>query len=272
MKITCTKKEDLINQRDKFDAERDEKTKRREDQLKVYRKARYDVIETIVSPLKDMLSKFTALEFDIYAEESGWRPPLGVKVRIEANRGKLHDDDSALSWNWDVTVSGDGTVKKESGSWSGLSAVNETQLDSLRQTVAALEMLNSIDWKELLNVNFPNADDYVDYEGTHVPQRPNFEEQILWAELEELIGKDALVKGRNGKLFRGDVYFIIRNITPAMIEVTEFSNHTITEDILEDKNKIREAVESIKSDYYTYKMKKDTAYGMINNPVETIEF
>ena len=73
-----------------------------------------------------------------------------IQVYSYYDTGAVDNDDVALSWKYEVRLNSDGEVTRETASWSGLKATNSTQLDSLKETVRILEILDSMNWASLL--------------------------------------------------------------------------------------------------------------------------
>ncbi|MDR0248726.1 MAG: hypothetical protein LBI44_03575 [Oscillospiraceae bacterium] len=108
--------------------------------------------------------------------------------------------------------------RKDTNSWSGLQATTEPQLESLRQTVRALEALNAIDWATLLAVELPDYGEYVT-EQRGIGKRPDFEADIRAAELSELIGTSTIVRRRYGE----NSWYLIVGETPKQFRVAKIS-------------------------------------------------
>ena len=149
----------------------------------------------------------------------------------------------------------EGDIKKESGSWSGLSATTPEQIANLKESVRVIEILNNLDWNELLTVEFPNFDDYVK---TEVPERENFEEQLLEADVEDAAEQGLLIKGHGYKWYapRATVFYNVLNMTDKSFRVQE-----VYEDDLSD--------ESIWGSPYT--IRKDKFFEVIDKPIKTAE-
>ena len=116
-------------------------------------------------------------------------------------------------------------VKKETGSWSGLQAVTELQLQSLKQSVAALEYLQSFDWEKYLTQDVSKL-----YEGLERPryedrpQSEDFSAELKAAELEELVGTTKAIKVHNyeGSYYYGKyLYVLVTKMTPKQVYVID---------------------------------------------------
>lgn len=148
-------------------------------------------VDTIKKPVKDeltlALAQFDKLDFDI-AVDPGYFDGRGLEVRIRCDEYRRDEDDYALSWNYRVRIDEDGDVVAESGSWSGLSATTREQLDSLHQTLDALEYLHSVDWERLLDRQLPDRRSEKYRSTLERPERQDFDTQLKEAQMEELVG------------------------------------------------------------------------------------
>lgn len=193
-----------------------------------YRQARTEVEAPIEEYVKRMLSKYNLLQFDV-SVDTGWDTIVDLNVRC--NENNKFDRDSALSWDYRVKfVLRTGEVKKESGSWSGLQATTQAQLDSLKQTVSALEELNSIDYSQLLNIVIPDYEDYFNYEKEDETPEYDYDTELVSQQIRELIGKGKAIRIKNFKDDRrgaSDLFLVPVKETAKKIEGTVFSARTI---------------------------------------------
>ena len=176
-----------------------------------------------------MLRRFPALHFKVNADRATWGRGRveGIRVQIYCNENEKFQDDVALAWRWEATIDHNGQVEKTSSSWSGLSACTPDQMESLRQTVAALELINGIDWDRVLRVALPKYEDY----DTPKLERPepemDYNKELKDAELEELIGQNKAIKILNwsGSGYNGEYAWIrIVSQTPSMYTVNVASD------------------------------------------------
>lgn len=220
MKITAGRVDEIRQRRAEY-----EKKKAAYDEIRQKENTRYEeavdaIIEPVQKYLEDGLKKFDKLQFSIRVVK-GWRSEGGgLIVSIGCNEYNKFDDDVALSWRYYAKVDSDGKIKRKTTSWSGLSAVTEAQMDSLRQTLSALEYLNSIDWDKLIKVDIPRWADFHD-DSIKEPESENWDAQIKEAELEELIGQNKAieVKPFESSPYRGNVYVKLIAQTPTQYKV-----------------------------------------------------
>lgn len=194
MKITSSRRDDIIKERDAYDSDYKTKLNQRDKEWAEYRKAEYGVMNPISEEIKSMLSQFDTLEFDVEVDR-GWGD--GLRCRIQCNENTKFDDDSALSWSYSATIGRDGEVKKESSSWSGLKATTPEQMNSLIQTVEALKVINNINWATKLGVTLPEPSEFVQTEMPNAADRPDFENQLIAEDLRDMIGQAKFVADRD---------------------------------------------------------------------------
>lgn len=231
MKITASRKDDVLQRKAQYDADMKAYNERQEASRRALYEAENNIIKPIQEYLERELSKYSALKFDLDLQRS-YRPRdynKGVRVRIRCNERNKFDDDVALAWSYEVDLDGNGDVVRETSSWSGLSATTEAQMTSLKQTVDALEFLNSVDWDALINVDMPDYNDYYD-PNDKKPTYQNFDEELKAAELEELVGSNKIIKVNNwGEScpYRGPVWLKLLRETPSMYIVNIIPNYAV---------------------------------------------
>ena len=220
MKITADRVDEIRQRRAEYEKKKAAYDEIRQKEAIRYEKARDAIIEPVQKYLEDELKKFDKLQFSVQVDQGWRRKGGGLKVSIKCNEYNKFDDDVALSWRYYAEVDSDGEIKRETSSWSGLSAVTEAQMDSLRQTLAALEYLNSIDWDKLIKVDTPRWADFHD-DSIEAPESENWDAQIKEAELEELIGQNKAieVKGFESSGYSGNVFVKLIAQTPTQYKV-----------------------------------------------------
>ena len=213
-----------------------------------YENARDSVFEAIQSIVKDKIGS-TSLSLNIHASKNRG----GTSVHVD--NGDSPHDEQALNWQWNVTLSDEGEIEKDSGSWSGLSATTPEQIDNLKESVRIIEILNNLDWGKILNVELPR---YKDYVKTEVPQRENFEEQLLEADIEDAAEQGLLIKGHGYKMYgpRATVFYNVLNMTDKSFRVQE-----VYEDDLSDESRWGSS----------YTIRKDKFFEVIDKPIKTAE-
>lgn len=236
MKITASKKDDILRRKAQYEEDYAAYEQRQAGYRRAYNEAESQVLDPIRQYLERKLGRYSALKFDIRVSR-GWdfrsdhdETDGGAEVRIDCNEHRMSEEGVALAWSYNASIKGDGSIRRESSSWSGLNATTEEQMNSLRQTVSALEFLNDVDWDELLHVKLPRYSDYYD-ENDKRPQREDFETQLRDAELEELVGENKLIAvnnwGESCPFSSRKVWLRILKETPSMFFATVISDWTV---------------------------------------------
>lgn len=292
--VAARNRDEIIRRRDEYQSDYEAKKKQSDKEHSDYRYAQDSVLAGVESIVRDMLKHVSKkLNLDINAEQD-WFPrydTTGVKITVTSNDHDVHNKDKALSWNWSVRLGDKGEVIKDSGSWSGLNAVTEENLESLRLSVEALEILNHADWPTILKVELPKWEDYMK---TKVPQNKSadFNRELEEADIEDAIENKSLIKGlkSSGRSYRGDVYYVVLAETPKQYKVVEipasyidpFRNgepvglnkpgyFTANPEAIETSfDSLSEIVEYCIDKLYSYAVKKETFMSAIPHPVEII--
>lgn len=192
MKITASRKDDVLRRKAEYDAQEAAYQSDHSERLTRYNEAERDVLDPIQNYLEAELGKFDLLSFRIDVD-TAFR---GLEVNIRCDDDRKFGSSSALSWHYEVRLSNKGELRQESGSWSGLQAVTTEQMESLKQTVQALEFINSIDWRELLSVEMPDWDKFMKG-GVERPEFHDFTDELDQAEIEDVLGTDTFLLVRD---------------------------------------------------------------------------
>ncbi len=260
MKILASKRDDILKRKAEYEAEYAERkaeyNKQHGEYLSEYRSRSNELIEEIRSELPD-----TSLDLDITASDS-YDSGFEVTVKDEQH---MFDDDSPLSWTWKVSLSSDGDVKKESSSWSGLKATTDQHINKLKEILDVLQALNNIDWNEVLRrITPPEYSEYVRVTNPdYAIGKPNFDKQLLEADIEDMIGTDKAILSTNGKYYRGRVYRKIVKATPAQFTVFDIPAMYVDENGYVDKDP--------NTWNNPYNIRKSTMYDNVVKPVKIVE-
>ena len=247
MKITATRKEDILRQKAEYEERESAREARYREEERKYDEAESAVLDPIRKTVEDMLAPYNLLDFDIRVERR-WRE--GIEVIIQCNEHRVHDPSIALAWDYKAYLDSDHNLKTESGSWSGLQATTREHLDSLKQTLDALEMLVGTDWKAMLDKQLPNWKDYFTTENSTREPRPDFEGQLKEAELADIVGKDIVIKVKpissDGAFYRGQEWIQIVRETPKQYEVRQWPVYRYAKeiDIEEQKKQMRSDIDN----------------------------
>lgn len=223
MKITANRYEDIIKQRDEYDLVTQEFERKRESNHDKYKADLYDAKKSLEREVVDLIGD-TKLDLEIYADPYGtFGIDTGWAINVKAHSNGNFDDAVALVWNWEVKFNEKGEIIKDSGSWSGLKAITAEQLDDLEESVRVLKLLNNADWAEILNAPKPKYEDYSDPEINKSIQerkssRPDFESDLISAQLEDLVGTNTAVKLSDDAEWRGNVWMFVTGITDKFVK------------------------------------------------------
>lgn len=194
MKIIASRLDDVLREKEEYDARRKAYNDAQENAFRNYRQASNAVTRVVKEYLEQDLANFPALNFEVRVDQD-WKDM--ISARVLCNEANKFAKTSALSWSYEAKLNQKtGEVISETSSWSGLKATTPAQLDSLRQTVEALEYLNNVDWARLLDVQMPNFDDYAGDIPERVPDR-SFSAEIAEAAIEDIIGTNKAIRVYN---------------------------------------------------------------------------
>lgn len=230
MKITANRRDDIIRQRDEYDAETNRLNDKSEAASKEYRRVQYELKSALERKVSDMIGP-TSISLRINADPWGHFGANSWSVEVKANEGSNFNDKVALVWNWEVKLDKDGNIVKDSGSWSGLKVVTPEQIADLEESVRVMKILNGIDWKEILNSPMAKWEDYVDEEVENnlrdrKKNRPDFESDLQAAELENLIGGNTAINLKQDQYWRGDVWILPTGLTDKFVKGYIFPMYT----------------------------------------------
>lgn len=223
MKITATRYEDLAKARSEYDAvtrELDTAISNKEAEL---RRAQDEAAKSIESTVGNLIGS-TTLQLEIHANP--WGRSIGAKsweIRVTANEHNKFDSNVALSWNWEVSLDDEGNIVKDSGSWSGLKITTPEQIADLEESVRVIKILNNADWDTILHTPRPDYYDYIDEDllqqrRERMESRPNFEEDLMSARLEELIGADVAIQLSGNEYFSGKGGIILTGMSDKFVK------------------------------------------------------
>lgn len=186
------------------------------------------ITRPVAEKIEQDLSRFNTLRFKVESRFDYAYDMTGnndertfIYVRVVCNENQ-RDESDALRWEYEVRLNNQGEVEAATGSWSGLNATTPAQLKSLRQTVMALEYLNSLDWKSLIDKSAPDTRHF--YENLpDKPQQEDWSAQFRQADFEEIVGDPnsaILVWNWDGSEYWGrDIYISIVRESPAQYTV-----------------------------------------------------
>ena len=270
VKVNEDKRSDVLARKAAWQKDYDTQKAEYDTQRRNFRMAQNAVSEAVANEIKKTIGNVPKY-LDIRAEEDF----VGYRVTVYYAEHNVHAEDKALSWNYSVTLSEKGEIRKESSSWSGLQATTVEQLNDLKESVRILEILNNMDWERILKKAMQDSPKWDDYVKAKSPESKNWGNEIVLATLEDAVGQNVLIKGDGER--GGKVWYRIVGETPKRFNVQSFSGYTvdrINNGIGGNYNTIADMVNA--SDY-TYGISKDKLVGFVQDwkhpeEIETIEF
>lgn len=277
MRIIASRRDDIIKRRDEYDAKAARNKAIRDEQYDRFSKAQKDVFSSVENEIRRQLGDKIG---ELYIRVDT-RFGSGIQVQIGNDRGgPRREAHASLTWSWSAFVDENGNVKKESSSWSGLEATTMDQIQDLKICVEQLEIINTMDWGKLLDVSLPSWRDYIDdSQMEKLDPRPDFDRELLEADLEDAIGNNVLIKAQGGgKAFNGEVYFQILRDSGSQYTVRELPGRYV--DMIQkgeaipyrgtEVTSIAELVDVF--DGYTSRVRKANFFGMIYKPLQMVQF
>lgn len=222
MRITAGKRsieeirEDIARRRQEHQDQVRFADKARNEAGRNYRAASNAVIQPVIDELNAAFAKWDTMNPDIRAEER-WEDADTIGYSIYINVENRQPEGLALKWSYEVRFDSEGSVRKETSSWSGLEATTEENLRSLEQIVEALKYLNSLDWATLLDKKAPDYKEFY----KDLPKAPaphDFDQELAEAELSDMVGQNRLIRVKpwgESCPYRKDVYIRIVRETPS---------------------------------------------------------
>lgn len=259
--ISASKRDDLLKEKAAWKFKYDARKQLHDDQIRNYRKATYDWSERIVNLVKSQFSSYISKLPNLrVSAESGWN-----SIQISFNYEDRNNANISLRWSYTITLKESGEVARESNSWSGFDATTPEQIDDLMNSVSFLKAIVDFDWAPILNKANEEEPKYQQYVGVRDPdydpdyKDPGYDKMIKEATLDEIVGKDIWVKGKDYQ----PVWYKLISATPAFYTYVEMKESTIS-------YSPEYALEKVKSDNkYDYrKIRKEKMY--VTTPVETI--
>ena len=251
-KVTgASRREEVLQRKTQYDEEYDRMNAEYNSDVNRYREAVESIIENIKQVVITMIGN-TTLKLNVDAQLAG---DYGFDIYID--NGDRPFDGQALSWRYRCYLAKDGSIRKETGSWSGLEVTTSKQIENLKESVRVLEILNNIDWKSILSTKQPNFKDYIKH--PYPGQRQSFNKELLEATIQDAIEDGFAIKGYGYKYYRAGVPVIYRILNESD------KQYTVQE--------IHESEIGNESRYYDpYRIsKKKFINDVIKQPIETIK-
>lgn len=142
-----------------------------DEQKQQYRAANKRAEDKIAAEIEKIVRDATSSQFmdklsvyvNAYAHSQG---DVSCTIRVSYGEDYKFDDSTPLVWSWEFEVGKygrRGEVDRKTSSWSGLNATTLQNIDSLKDSVAALEALAKVDDEYVKSVIYDQAVPYSDY-------------------------------------------------------------------------------------------------------------
>lgn len=263
MKIYASRRDDLIAERDAYDAETAKYQSKVDEGERRWRQDTRAIEESVKAEVERAIGE-TSLEIEVFAR-AGWE--VGYEVTVRANENRKFDEGAALAWNWEAKLDREGNLVKDSGSWSGLKVVTPEQIADLEESVRVMKVLNSLDWEHILKRANPNYSDYVSQEAQAAVRdrrhnRRDYDREIFEEDIKDAIQSGAWIKlkGRPETEYyrgssRGDFWCKINGMSDKQVRCIIANN--------------LEAYQNNPNYYNEERISKAKLYPYIVNPIET---
>ena len=261
------RRHEIDQQVQKYNAERDAKKSEYNVQMDNYRRVVWDIENNVRLNLEQVLPYNDLIDIDVshnYNYRTG-KQYLSIKISYDLNKTK----NQSLAWNYSVGLDRDGNIKKESGSWSGLNAVTQEQLDDLEKSIEILKKLNIIDWESILKTDVPSVSDYVT---TNTPPKKDFTFEQFNADLEDFVGQDVIFisKYLNSENFYGSRYgYIIKRLTNKRVEYVPIYDPIVK---LKNNKDYTNYIKEQSQKGYTKVMSKEKLLKALENDYTIVDF
>ena len=265
MKIQCNRREDILKRKAEYDADFSQRKRRFDDQKQTYLSEVRDRANQLADEVRSVIPR-TSLDIEIDVTQTySFRSEPTYEVKVHDDDHKF-DDSNPLSWTWTVKLDNDGNVIKESSSWSGLKATTLEHIDKLKELVEVLQALNKIDWNVVLNnITPPRYNDYItESDPSYDRDRPDFDQELLEVDVEDMIGQHSGILCNSSKYYRGRVYRCIVKETPAQYTVFD-----IPESVVSSQGQVEMGIDHWND--FTYNIRKSTLFDSIVKPTKIID-
>ena len=242
MKIRCSRVSEVLKQQDDAWKEYSAKQAEYNSQYQEYESNYAEFKAAIEANVRDLLIGVKLpLKLEVF---QGWRSTGStVKVSLPQMAG------TALCWSYECSLNLDTKqVIRETNSWSGLQATTAAQVDNLKESVKAIELLSNADWNAILE----GEPVYKDFVHTYPLQKPDFAEKLDYATIEDAIGSTDMFLGRPYNIAGKKSYYQILAETPKNYHVQEIAS---------DNPKM----------LTDYRIAKSKLLGLLDKPVQCVD-
>lgn len=189
--IKASRREEIERQKAEYDKQYDIKKAaydQDEEKYEIAEAYNYAEIENFIRDSLSYYIKSYPIDISVY---SAWG---GIRVNIQRERNL--PENASLRWKWEALINENGKIKKESNSWSGMSATEPEQVEDLVATANLLRAIVALPWKSILEAgknNMPNYEDYFTHENPG--SRNTFSKEFQEADIQDAIDQGKFIKG-----------------------------------------------------------------------------
>lgn len=221
MRIIASKRDEILRRKADYDAKLAKYEARNAEVQEAFNKAQNVELSKVQTAVENLLSGLD--ELTVTAESNNYYfGGRGAHVKVDCKAG-------AMRWTYEASLDDEGQISTDTTSWTRLSATTQAEVDSLKQTVEALDRLVNADWATILDVELPDYRDYRD--PTNIPpDDEDFEAELDEVTFEELIGENKLIKVYNweGSGYLGKYVWVkLTGQTASFWKINIFSDHAV---------------------------------------------
>lgn len=250
------RREEILKRKAIYDNYKAERKRKEKEAYERYREAEDKVQNEIISKINSYLGD-NSNAVNIICK-SFFDREIEVVVKV--------DDSAALVWSWNICLNRDNSITKESNSWSGVNATTTEHIESLKQSVQILEILNNIDWETILIEGreiYPNYKDYQVKDEEEPPKFERFDELLRKLDIEEIIANDQMFRSKGQSYYT----YIVKE-TPKQYQIT-YIKPSLLEYYTEQNMSMNQIIELSKERYLT-RISKEKLLSSLNYPLEKI--
>ena len=161
MKITASRRDDILRERDAYLADKESRQARYDEQQRAYTQANKAEFDAVEAAIRRAIGN-TSVYYDVQVERAlSFREMTDNLSELEVYiRSERDVHAQPFSWTWRAQIR-DGELKKETSSWSGMNVTTDADVQYMREVIRILETLIHIDWESLLVRAMPEYRDYI---------------------------------------------------------------------------------------------------------------
>ena len=250
------RREEILKRKAIYDNYKAERDRKENEAYNRYREAEDKVQNEIISKIKSYLGD-NSNAVNIICR-SFYDKEIEVVVKV--------DNSAALVWSWSICLNRDNSITKESNSWSGVNATTAEHIESLKQSVQILEILNNIDWETILIEGreiYPNYKDYYVKDEQEPPKFEKFDTLLRELDIEEIIANNQIFRSKDQSYYT----YIVKE-TPKQYQ-TIYIQQSLLQYYTEQNMSMDQIIKLLKERYIA-RIAKGKLLSKLNYPLEKI--